>query len=523
MGVKGLVSIRSFKMVTANADSGRMEAGRNWPKMLLAVSMVAALLMAAAPALAAEVDYSDVPTYELTFPLVGGSYYSDTFDACRSGCSRTHGATDIMTYGYKGVPIVAAHAGEIVMTSTSVGRACCAIWGLRAADGWETWYIHMNNDDPYTDNGAGEGFAPGIANGVWVEEGQLIGWVGDSGNAEWISPHLHFELRMPDGTRVNPYPSLQAAKRTFYDRVAGPNRFDTAALISQQAYPNGADVAFVATGYDFPDALAGGPASVKAGGPVLLASATGVPGATVAELQRLAPSVIYLLGGEAVLQASVAAQLAGLAPSVIRLAGPDRAATAAAISAEFFEPDVDVVYVANGTGYADAVAGAPAAAREGSPLLLVDRDEIPEATAVDLLRLRPSAVVVLGGSGVVADSVAAELGEYAQSGTVIRLAGGNRFSTAAAIAQRTHPGGAAKVYLATGTGFVDALAGISIAVADDAPILLVDDTLPGATAAELARLGASDLVVIGGLSVVPDTVEAGLWSFFNDNSMPLWR
>jgi hypothetical protein len=83
---------------------------------------------------------------------------------------------------------------------------------LNHDDGWSSWYIHMNNDTEGTDDGLGFGFAEGIESGVHVRAGQLIGWVGDSGNAEACNcPHVHFELHQPDGTKVNPFPHLLAA------------------------------------------------------------------------------------------------------------------------------------------------------------------------------------------------------------------------------------------------------------------------------------------------------------------------
>ena len=70
----------------------------------------------------------------------------------------------------------------------------------------------QNPDGTYTDDGLGWGIAEGVEVGARVEAGQVIGWDGDSGNAESIDPHLHFELRDPSGTAVNAYESLQAAQ-----------------------------------------------------------------------------------------------------------------------------------------------------------------------------------------------------------------------------------------------------------------------------------------------------------------------
>jgi peptidoglycan hydrolase-like protein with peptidoglycan-binding domain len=117
----------------------------------------------------------------------------------------------------KMVPVVAVASGrvEYVNWSSDSGdlnpEKCCSL-GLRHDDGWQTYYIHLNNDSPGTDDGRGWGIAPGLRPGVHVQAGELIGWVGDSGNAEGTSPHLHFELRDPAGVIVNPYRALRAAE-----------------------------------------------------------------------------------------------------------------------------------------------------------------------------------------------------------------------------------------------------------------------------------------------------------------------
>jgi hypothetical protein len=175
-------------------------------RALLAFSLVAAAL--ASPGTAPEAT-ADEELYgaSMYFPVVGENHYTDTFGAPRSG-GRSHHGVDIMAE--KMTPVVAVADGTVGWMHNTIGDDCCAM-ALRHDDGWESWYIHLNNDTPGTDDQAGYGFVEGLAPGVHVTAGQLIGWVGDSGNAEWSGSHLHFELHEPDGTVVNPTPHVDAA------------------------------------------------------------------------------------------------------------------------------------------------------------------------------------------------------------------------------------------------------------------------------------------------------------------------
>ena len=80
--------------------------------------------------------------------------------------------------------------------------------GSATTTGWSSHYIHLNND-PATDDGRGEGGGPALRKETESREGELIGWAGDSGNAEETIPHLHFELRNPGAEAVDPEPSPQ--------------------------------------------------------------------------------------------------------------------------------------------------------------------------------------------------------------------------------------------------------------------------------------------------------------------------
>ena len=299
-------------------------------------------------------------------------------------------------------------------------------------------------------------------------------------------------------------------------RYAGADRFATAAAISAATFAPGVGVAYIATADNFPDALAGAAAAGMVKGPVLLVNASGpLNPATAAELTRLRPTRIVVLGGSGVVSDAVKTALLPYATSgtILRYAGADRFATAAAISAATFAPGVGVAYIATADNFPDALAGAAAAGMVKGPVLLVNASgPLNPATAAELTRLRPTRIVVLGGSGVVSDAVKTALLPYATSGTILRYAGADRFATAAAISAATFAPGVGVAYIATADNFPDALAGAAAAGMVKGPVLLVNASGPlnPATAAELTRLRPTRIVVLGGSGVVSAAVLSQL-------------
>ncbi|MCV0403143.1 MAG: cell wall-binding repeat-containing protein [Chloroflexi bacterium] len=301
-------------------------------------------------------------------------------------------------------------------------------------------------------------------------------------------------------------------------RLAGSDRFATAARVSLASFNPGVPVAYVATGMSFPDALAAGPAAARGGGPVLLTLPTSLPSATADELARLRPAKIVVLGGTSVVSDAVLARLRPYATSgvVTRIAGSDRYATAARTSASAFASGAPVAYVATGSSFPDALAGGVAAGRQGGPVLLVETGSVPSATANELSRLKPAKIVVLGGTSVVSDGVLSRLRSYATSGTVTRLAGSDRYGTAVAVSKATTGADAPRtVYIATGEAFADGLAGTPAAVKANGPLLTVPSgSLPANVAAELRRLNPPRIIILGGTSSVSNAVAAqiaALW------------
>jgi murein DD-endopeptidase MepM/ murein hydrolase activator NlpD len=146
------------------------------------------------------------PPFELTFPQeTSETYFSNTFGAGRSGGRRHHGI-DLMAS--RMVEVYAVAPGTVIHVGTN--RLSGRNVRIQHEDGWTSHYVHLNNDTPGTDDGDASWaltVAPGVEEGMQVEAGQLIAWVGDSGNAEWTAPHTHFELR-DNGQVINPYSLL---------------------------------------------------------------------------------------------------------------------------------------------------------------------------------------------------------------------------------------------------------------------------------------------------------------------------
>ncbi len=150
----------------------------------------------------------------IRFPIRSNSRFVDTFGACRDGCSRRHEGIDI--FAPRRTHLFAAADGHVTWLSTNASGTAGNGVGITDAQGWRYLYLHVNNDNPGTDDGANPArwrFSPGITMGAKVYAGQIIGYSGDSGNAETTPPHLHFEIRNPALVEINPYASLLNASR----------------------------------------------------------------------------------------------------------------------------------------------------------------------------------------------------------------------------------------------------------------------------------------------------------------------
>jgi hypothetical protein len=151
----------------------------------------------------------------LIFPVVGGATYSDDFGQPRAG--GPHQGNDLMADRH--TPAVAVEGGKVKFWTTSASAGCMLY--LYGDSGTTYLYIHLNNDlTAKNDNRgkcvAGTAYAPGMKDGMHVAAGQLVAFVGDSGDANGISPHLHFEVHPNDGAAVDPYKYLRKAQPLLF-------------------------------------------------------------------------------------------------------------------------------------------------------------------------------------------------------------------------------------------------------------------------------------------------------------------
>jgi len=176
---------------------------------------LAALLGVSAGTAAAS---THTPPARIIFPVVGDVRYQDDFGAPRPG--GPHRGNDIMAT--KKSPAVAAEAGRVKYWTSSASAGCMLY--LYGVSGTMYEYIHLNNDVTMRNDNRGkcvEGTAYAVKNGAHVTAGQQIGYVGDSGDADGVHPHLHFEVHPNGGKATDPYPYLQSAQKLLFSAKTG--------------------------------------------------------------------------------------------------------------------------------------------------------------------------------------------------------------------------------------------------------------------------------------------------------------
>ncbi|QBP41765.1 cell wall-binding repeat-containing protein [Paenisporosarcina antarctica] len=279
------------------------------------------------------------------------------------------------------------------------------------------------------------------------------GKVSEPGNADWETFINYIQgLDTINGDREG---------RINQVRLAGKSRYETAVEISKAGFSS-AETVVIARGDEFADSMTAGPLAYQLNSPILLTRTNSLPASVVDELKRLGTKKVVIMGGSKAISKEVVDSLYDIGISVRRIAGGDRYETAAKVARELSTPEEAIVV--SGLTYPDALSIGSYAAQSSTPILLTRTDSIPAATKAALTNVKKS--YVIGGKLAVSEAVENALP------APTRVSGKTRYATSVAVAETFH-GEAWASFVASGSGFADALTGSVLAAKYDAPVLLV--------------------------------------------------
>lgn len=361
-----------------------------------------------------------------------------------------------------------------------------------------------------------QGFADLVA---WVEDGTVP--AGD----EVLDPAVVADRDYGCAFTTPERPGLPACGTSpAFDRVDGDNRIATAAALVERSFAT-ADTVVLARADAYADALAAAPLAGRLDAPVLLTGRDALPAVVAERVKALGATTAVVLGGRQAVSDEVLAQLSEVGiTTATRIGGTDRFDTARLVAEQL---GGETAFVVRGSaadplrGWPDAVSVSALAAFLEKPVLLVEQERVPAATAAALDGR--DALTVVGGEDAVSSGVESQLAELAagEEGdaddvAVDRVAGDSRYATSAAVAALALRSGMELdgAYLATGTAFADALVAGPVAAADGRLLLLVDGD-PAEVEPTLALLDSrsdevGEVVLVGGPAALSTQVEAAV-------------
>ena len=297
-------------------------------------------------------------------------------------------------------------------------------------------------------------------------------------------------------------------------KLAGSNRYATAALVSKQCFPSISNTVILAAGDSYADSLVSAPLANAFNAPVLLTYKDMLPDATVKEMSRLGAAKAYLIGGEGVISKKVEDQLKAKGITPLRIHSsyvPDRYGTAVYVSA-----NMDIargkaptdVFIAYANGYADTLAVSSIAAMKNAPILYINGSGLLDGSTkyyLDSIKGTLKNIYIIGGTGVISSKAESTLAPY---GTVKRLSGSNRYETCVAVNNYFSSILSGKsVCLTTGQNYPDALSGGVLAAKNKAPMMIVDSVLSANQKSYLNAKAPSLFYTLGGDSINMNLVQ----------------
>ncbi|MCP8614799.1 cell wall-binding repeat-containing protein [Bifidobacterium asteroides] len=379
---------------------------------------------------------------------------------------------------------------------------------------------------------------------------------GDNSKISWLAPAKYRSVGYSFGGQVSTNNNVTVGHfggtvtqyASVVKRLSGNVRYDTMGAIVEEAYNGSANTVIVASGSNFPDALAASGLSGKLDAPIVLTDSNQLSARADGQLARLRPNRVIVVGGPDAVSDGVVDQIARrvTAPSeadVVRISGATRRDTANEIFAQAKkqhakgEPDKDwnatTAIIATGDDFADALSISSLAKHDSFPVFLSGKDGLDASTVKTIKDQGFANVIIAGGSQAVPQSVVSQLKTAGVDGPNIhRLGGATRYQTSLQIAQyqrqSDNDASLKSPVFATGQNFPDALVGGVLAGKNANPILLVSsdtsvntDALNWIKSASKTGTNGFDpdtdfAYVLGGLDAVSAEVSEQISSVLGD-------
>lgn len=358
--------------------------------------------------------------------------------------------------------------------------------------------------------------------------------------AEYDSVSYHFKSAVyaANGTQLSAADAFNGTvqqNRSVIQRLSGNDRYDTMGEIVDAAYPDSqGGTVIVASGDNFPDALASSGLAGLATAPVILTNSYRLSARADGQISRLKPEKVVVVGGKSAVSDSVVNQIekrVARKAKIVRISGDTRRDTANEIFAQAKKQvDAnwadDTAIIATGENFTDALSISAYAQKNKYPVFLSGKSGLDASTVKDIKGYGFTNIVIAGGSAAVPNSVIAQLKSAGVSeSNIVRLGGATRYQTSLEIAKYAYNNGASVLHpgtpvFATGENFPDALAGGVLAAEKGAPLLLVSpDTAVNHDA--LNWINSTDVFdntayVLGGTDAVSETVSADIASVLKE-------
>ena len=352
-----------------------------------------------------------------------------------------------------------------------------------------------------------------------------------------VSYHFKSAVSAANGTQLGPDGAFNGTvqqNRSVIQRLSGNDRYDTMGEIVEAAYPDSeGGTVIVASGDNFPDALASSGLAGLANAPVILTNSYRLSARADGQISRLNPKKVVVIGGKSAVSDSVVDQIekrVARDAKIVRISGDTRRDTANEIFAQAKKQvDAnwadDTAIIATGENFTDALSISAYAQKNKYPVFLSGKSGLDASTVKDIKGYGFTNIVIAGGSAAVPNSVIAQLKSAGVSeSNIVRLGGATRYQTSLEIAKYAYNNGAAlhpvAPVFATGENFPDALAGGVLAGEKGVPLLLVSpDTAVNHDALNWinsTHMFDNTAYVLGGTDAVSETVSADIASVLKE-------